>query len=824
MSYASVFSRLDPELVPGTSVYGTESGSDLVASSATHHVSITRSLPLSVPYRRLIVIRQGVIWMSIKTFISLVITLSLCSLFTYGQTGRVSSTRTRKVASEVTQPKGPSGTSASSELPLTWRRDYFPEFRIEIADADLERLMTVPINKDNPDLTKYPIKLHYQGQEIKGTIRLRGGNASRCGNKRQFRIDFPKKVALPDGYKTDRFETDHGICNTLNEWLGWQMIDEAAARHPELTVLRKHSNVVALYFNDRLYHVQTLLEDVDKDLIERHLQTRNVVQFKHGCYFIEKGSQTEISELCRTTDPVHLNEMMEVCEFLYVNALVQVLGSMDNYPAYPWNWYLIYNKDTGRTHFLPDDLDMTINYLSGAQHDPYSIVYTENFAQQQFESLVADPTWGAVYRQDVQELTVLIAPQFFLPIATAKYEQVRDTLLACPDLPFGAEYYDAQYRSLMQAWSPERFSYLNSLTNSAPQPKLSFFGTTLGSDGEPYAVVATDLNNDGQPDLAIANVDAGIVTLITGLKDGAYWWGTEVKSLNVGGNPVAIAALDADGDGWNDLAVADYSGDAVTVWRNQRDGTFARLAAMSVSKPLSLSATRISDGVTVLLAVSDGPNSESNLRRARVSEGALEELPPLSVGAWPQPPAIADLNNDGQPDAVLANAFDNQLVTIFDVMSDTPRITRTLCPVAIGPIVAADFDQDGLIDVAALASDANQLLRWRNQGGGVLALEQTVALPTGYWLGYYAAITAADFDGDGLPEVVITDYTEGIIRIYRGSRAGFSNARSEWVGTGNKGYGTITTDLNQDGKPDIVALAGHQGWVSVHLNRSGFVR
>ena len=73
---------------------------------------------------------------------------------------------------------------------------------------------------------------------------------------------------------------------------------------------------------------------------------------------------------------------------------------------------------------------MTINYVSGAQHDPYSVVYTENFAQQQFESLVADPTWGAVYRQDVQELSSLVSPQFYLPIAVAKYEQVRATLLA----------------------------------------------------------------------------------------------------------------------------------------------------------------------------------------------------------------------------------------------------------------------------------------------------------------------------------------------------------------------------------------------------------
>ena len=310
--------------------------------------------------------------------------------------------------------------------------------------------------------------------------------------------------------------------------------------------------------------------------------------------------------------------------------------------------------------------------------------------------------------------------------------------------------------------------------------------------------------------------------MITALKEGAYWWPQDVQPVNVGGTPVAIAALDADGDGWNDLAIADYSGTSVTVWRNNHDGTFAQLAAMIVPNALSINAVKANDGSWLLLAVSDGENGQGNLHRARVKDGVLEELSAISIGAFAQPPSIGDLDGDGQADAVFANWNARQLTTVFGVMNAEPRIATTAAAAALGVTVVADFDQDGLPDVAALAPDANQLIRFRNQGSGVLAIDNVVDLPTGFWNGYYASIAAADFDGDGWPEVVISDYNEGIVRIFRGSAAGFANARSEWLVAGNKCYGTIAPDLNEDGKPDIVALAGRQSWVQAYVNFGGF--
>ncbi|NOT62367.1 MAG: hypothetical protein HOP19_19340, partial [Acidobacteria bacterium] len=698
--------------------------------------------------------------------------------------------------------------SVYAQKPRTWQRDYFPEFRIEMAEADLARLISVAVIKDLPDETKYPMTLRYQGTAHAGTIRLRIGNASRCGTKRQFRLDFPRNVTLPDGYVTDRFETDHGICNTLNEWMGWQLLDEAAQRRPEMNLLRKQANVVALYFNGQLYHVQTLLEDVNKDLVERFLHTRKVELFKYGCYGIPRGQAVAISPLCHSSAVADYEKMLDVPAYLYSAATIQLLGSSDMYPAYPWNSYLAFHEETERAHFLTDDLDMCVDFTSGAEHDPFNIVYTENVAQRHFEILTTDSQWGARYREYVEDLSGMVAPEFIVPLMTKKYEQVRAVLLASPDLPFGGEYYDQQYRALLPVWSAQRTAYLQKLLNATNRYQLAFNGVLHSGERGATFVTAADFTHDNRPDLAVANQEAGIVSVIIGLdnRNGEYWWASDIRRIETGGQPMALAVLDYDNDGWNDFAVVDRTNNAVTLWRNQRDTNFIKVHTFTVSSPRAAQAVRLDDETTMLFIVTG--EASGAIRRWRLRGDNRTELASINVGAPAQAPAWADIDNDERLDAVMPSEKTAELITIFDVLAANPLILTQPLPVITNAVAVADFDQDGWPDVAAVAAEANQLLRLHNARGSRFELDNTVMLPTGFWRGDYRTIAAADFDGNGLPDVAITDYNEGIIRIFRGARRGFANARSEYVGTGNEAGGTYTADLNEDGRPDLIAVAG----------------
>ncbi|HEX4945789.1 MAG TPA: CotH kinase family protein [Blastocatellia bacterium] len=344
-------------------------------------------------------------------------------------------------------------------VPLTWQDDYFPEFRIRIKEADLEPLLNKPEIKGSE--TKYPMTLTYQGKVYEGTIRQRVPSSSSAANKKQFRLDFPKRIAFPDGYIADRFETDHGNGFTLNEWLAWKMLNVAAQKRPNLKILRKKANVVAIYLNDKLYHVQTLVEDVNKDLLEPQLGTRKLNTYKYGC--LGRTGLSPIDNYCATFSPLQLQGMMDIPSFMYATAAVQTVGGYDNYPRFPNNFYLVEETETGRIWFMPDDMDTTICPYDTVYSDPFQIAYSVGDSQRHFTEMLKDRACIEMYYSYVQELCSLWEPEPLNAAIAKKYAQVRSTLFASGGLPYDEAYYDYLYNESLPLWIDMRYQYLTKM-------------------------------------------------------------------------------------------------------------------------------------------------------------------------------------------------------------------------------------------------------------------------------------------------------------------------------------------------------------------------
>jgi CotH kinase protein/PKD domain len=399
---------------------------------------------------------------------------------------------------------------AQPDRALTWQDNYFPQFNISIKPGDLEKLLA------EGETSKFPITLNYQGNNYDGTIRQRGTGSSYCGDKRQFRIDFTSKHTLPDGYRTDRFETDRGSCYVMHEWLAWRLLDKAAAWHPELKLLRKKSNLLAIYFNGELYHVQTLLEDVSKDVIEPQLGTRNYTAFKSGCYG-RLEPQADIDAFCADVSPASLKSVMEVKSFLYSTAAIQVLGSQDNYPSYPYNYYFIQTTSDKRFWFMPDDLDQTLSSDAGPYWNPYMVSQTNYEWQGQYLALLNDPESRQAYNEYVRELTEMLRPEEVKPMIEAKYLQIRDTLLASPNLPISPEFYDYIYQNSLPYLIDERYKYLQLLApdegmNHEPTAKIVEIPSIIESSDSEGILLKLDgslsTDPDSNPLTYVWNVDS----------------------------------------------------------------------------------------------------------------------------------------------------------------------------------------------------------------------------------------------------------------------------------------------------------------------------
>ena len=94
---------------------------------------------------------------------------------------------------------------------------------------------------------------------------------------------------------------------------------------------------------------------------------------------------------------------------------------------------------------------------------------------------------------------------------------------------------------------------------------------TVPVGSEPVAMVAGDFNGDGREDLAVADFGSNEVDVLMSQGQGRL---APPVPYSVGQNPAALATGDFNGDGRTDLAVANGTSGDVTVLLGHGDGTF----------------------------------------------------------------------------------------------------------------------------------------------------------------------------------------------------------------------------------------------------------
>jgi FG-GAP-like repeat len=165
--------------------------------------------------------------------------------------------------------------------------------------------------------------------------------------------------------------------------------------------------------------------------------------------------------------------------------------------------------------------------------------------------------------------------------------------------------------------------------------------------------------------------------------------------------------------------------------------------------------------------------------------------------------SVADLNGDGRPDIIVSNRTDHGANYIClnhgkgrfdaDCIAFSHESATTITP--------ADFNHDGLIDLAVPNRDGGQSYVYL--AGPNATFSSLKRIPFGPLDAAIRMAEVADLDGDGLLDIVAIDERRGVA-IYFGQKDGtFSTGLALDNGKVTP-YALALSDLNHDGKIDIV--------------------
>ncbi len=180
--------------------------------------------------------------------------------------------------------------------------------------------------------------------------------------------------------------------------------------------------------------------------------------------------------------------------------------------------------------------------------------------------------------------------------------------------------------------------------------------------------------------------------------------------------------------------------------------------------------------------------------------------------------AVADVNGDGIPDVIITDASSSAggvRILLNDghggLAAEVSYASEPASGSGPASVTVADINGDGLPDLITANGSDGTVSVLLNNGDG------TFATPVSYPAGTYAVTVAvADLNGDGLPDLAVTDAGSNSVQVLlNDGQGGFGAPLPQGVGA--HPVALVLDDLNGDGKTDIVVADRDDNTIGVLL-------
>jgi hypothetical protein len=346
----------------------------------------------------------------------------------------------------------------------------------------------------------------------------------------------------------------------------------------------------------------------------------------------------------------------------------------------------------------------------------------------------------------------------------------------------------------------------------------------------PGMIVASDLNADGFVDVAIANEQSNDVTILLGDGKGKL---TAAKGspFAAGNSPNDITVADFNRDGKPDLAFANHEKKYLTVLLGDGSGGFKP----APNSPFTVEVRPHPHGVA-----SGDLNGDTNPDLVTESWGTDQvevlfgdgkggfKLPGsfFTVGKHPyQRLRIADVNRDRKADILTTNLEgDNVTILLGDGKGGfKPAGAPAACGDSPFNFTIGDVNADGNLDLAVVNSPSSTSDRHGRDGLTVLLGDSKggfkIMAGSPFVTGKIPNQAAiGDVNGDGINDIAVSSPDGDNVTLYLMSRAG-AVASTSTIEVAGHPKGMALTDLNSDGKADMVITCNSANAVAVILSK-----